>query len=93
MIDMPGEFKKKFLFSLKKFLIESIAENLTLYELPPFLCFALWLALKNLSIHHVIEDSRFCQLVVHLFKREFSRGILKVPKRALNNKAHRYSST
>lgn len=92
MIDMPGDFKKKFLFSFKKFLFESIADNLTLSELPPFLCFALWLTLKNLSNHHILEDSRFCQLVVHLFKREFSRGKLELLPRALLDKAPRYSS-
>lgn len=73
MSDMPGDFKLKFLLTMKKFLTESVSEQTTFHELPPYLCFALWLVTKHLDIDVLRQDSRFCGIVVRLFKRSSSR--------------------
>lgn len=73
MTDMPFDFQHKFLLSIKKFAVEFATDQVSLYELPPFFCFALWLVLKHLGVETLRQDAAFGCLVVLLFKREFSR--------------------
>lgn len=73
MLEMPEDFKFKFLLSIKRFVNESIQDQTSQEELAPPLCFALWLVLKHLGTESIREDSRFCAIVIRLFERQFSR--------------------